>query len=145
MNPAADQMRLLVVADVWCQIDGLCDQVRNELDDRDSDVLVIAPPLASRVHTFASDTDPETEAARDRLADVLKRLKEHGVEARGLVAAHDPTLAIDDALAEFPAEKIIVVTDTGDHENWREKRLPAYLEGLDVPTIRVVVRHDLAE
>ena len=145
MNRQSDQVRLLVVADIWCQIDGLCDQVRNELDDRDSDVLVIAPPLASRVHTFASDTDRETQAARDRLDDVLKRLKQHGVEARGLVGAHDPILAIDDALAEFPAEKVIVVTETSDHQNWREKRLPSYLEGLDVATIRLVVPHDLAE
>ena len=145
MNPAADQMRLLVVADIWCQIDGLCDRVRNELDDRDSDVLVIAPPLASRAHTFVSDTDRETQAAKDRLDDVLKRLKQHGVEARGLVGAHDPMLAIDDALAEFPAEKVIVVTDTSDHQNWREKRLPAYLEGLGVPTIRLIVPHDLAK
>lgn len=145
MNAAADQMRLLVVADIWCQIDGLCAQVRSELDDRDSDVLVIAPPLASRVHTFTSDTDKETEAASERLADVLKRLKEHGVEARGEVGAHDPVIAIGDALAEFPAEKVIVVTDSSDHEHWRERSLPAYLDGLDLPTIRLVVPHELSE
>lgn len=145
MNKDAGTTHLLVVADIWCQIDGLCAQVRSELDDRDPDVLVVAPPFTSRLSTFASDTDDETGAAKDRLADVLRRLKEHGVEARGLVGAHDPKLAIDDALGQFPAEKVLVVTDTADNENWREKDLPAYFEGLDIPSVRLIVPHDLAE
>jgi hypothetical protein len=136
-------MRLLVVADIWCEIEGICTQVRRELDCRESEVLVVAPPLASRIHTFDSDTDHETENARVRLAEVLARFAKHGIEARGMVGAHDPRLAIDDALAIFSAEKILVVTDTADHQNWREHHLPRYLEGLDVPVVRLFVPHDL--
>lgn len=136
---------LLVVADIWCQIDGLCQEVRSELEADGAQVLVTAPPLTSRVHAFTSDTDGETAVARQRLEDVLARLREHGVEARGLVGAHDPTLAIDDALAEFPADKVVVVTDSAAHQNWREHRLPTYLESLDLPVVHLLVPHDLAE
>lgn len=145
MDSNTEPDRVLVVADIWCQVDGLCDQVREEVGDSDPEVLVIAPPLASRLHTFASDTDEETEAARRRLADVLRRLERHGVRARGRLGAHDPALAIDDALAQFPAQKIILITDTSEHENWREHRLPSYLEGLDLPFLRLIVPHELAE
>jgi hypothetical protein len=135
--------RLLVVADIWCEMDGLCEQVRSELDDRGADIVVIAPPLASRLHTYTSDIDHETEAANDRLGDVLGRLQERGVEARGIIGANDPVLAIDDVLARFAAQKVVVITDGSEHENWRERKLPTYLAGLDIPCVRVVVPHDL--
>ena len=136
---------LLVVADIWCRIDGLCDQVRGELEGDGARVLVIAPPLTSRLHTFTSDTDRETAVARGRLDDVLARLREHGVEASGRIGAHDPALAIDDALAEFAADKLIVVTDSVGHQNWREERLPAYLEGLGVAVTHILIPHELTE
>jgi len=136
---------LLVVADIWCQIDGLCDEVRGELEADGAHVLVTAPPLASRLHTFTSDTDDESTLGRRRLEDVIARLRDHGVEARGLIGAHDPALAIDDALAQFPADKVIVVTDSAGHQNWREHRLPTYLESLDLPIVQMVVPHELAE
>lgn len=145
MDAANDRNRLLVVADIWCQIDGLCDEVRGELEGPGSEVLVTTPPLASRLHTFASDTDRESALARRRLEDALERLREHGVVARGTVGAHDPALAIDDALAEFAADKVILVTDTDGHRNWRERRLPDYLESLDLPVVHLVVPHDLAK
>jgi hypothetical protein len=137
-----ETFRLLVVADIWCQIDGLCEGVRRELGEPGGDVVVIAPPLASRLHTFTSDIDKETEAANDRLADVLGRLKERGVDARGIIGANDPVLAIDDALALFAAQKIVLITDSREHENWREHKLPVYLQGLDIPSVRVIVPHD---
>jgi hypothetical protein len=145
MSTTTEAFRLLVVADIWCQIDGLCEQVGAELGDRGSDIVVIAPPLVSRLHTYTSDLDRETEAAGERLADVLGRLRERGVEARGMVGANDPVLAIDDALARFRAQKIVVITDSREHENWREHRLPDYLDGLDIPCVRVIVPRDLAE
>jgi hypothetical protein len=144
MTMTAEANRLLVVADIWCQIDGLCEHVWSELGDLESDIVVVAPPLASRLHTFTSDLDHETETAKDRLADVLGRLRERGVEARGMIGANDPVLAIDDALARFEAQKIVLITDTPEHENWREHKLPGYLEGLDIPSVRVIVPHELA-
>jgi len=145
MDNSTKTEHVLVVADIWCQIDGLCDEVRERLGGDNPQVMVIAPPLTSRLHTFTSDTDRETAQARQRLEDVLARLRRHGVDARGRLGAHDPTLAIDDALAEFAVDKILVVTDSPGHENWREQRLPAYLDTLGLPVTHFLVPHDLAK
>jgi hypothetical protein len=145
MNQQIDQTRVLVVADIWCQVDGLCDQVASELDDRNDDVLLVTPPLTGRLHTILSDTDAETAAARNRLDDALRRLREHGMSAVGLVGDADPIVAIDDALAQFEAEKVVVVTETARWRSWREKRLPGYLRGLGLPVRHLVVPHELAQ
>jgi hypothetical protein len=95
--------RVLVVADIWCQIDGLCPRVREEIESSEADVRVVAPALAGRLHTMTSDLDTEISAATTRLEDALKRLNEHGVPACGEIGDPDPAQAIDDVLAEFSA------------------------------------------
>ena len=145
MTTATHTQRVLVVADIWCQIDGLCAQVRGELDKRDADVLVITPALAGRVHTMTSDLDAEINKAKERLSDVLRRLNEHGVPAQGEVGDPDPAQAVEDTLVEFAAEKILIVTETRNHENWREHALSERLEKHKLPIHHLVVAHDIAQ
>ena len=146
MNATTEtQAHLLVVADVWCKVDGLCDRVRAELAGEDGSVLVLAPPLTGRLHTHLSDTDGETAAARQRLDDVLRRLRDHGVVAHGQIGDADPIIAIDDVLATFPAEEIVLVTEADGHQNWRERRLPEYLWKLGIPARHWVVPHEQAQ
>ena len=52
MTDNDDCLRVLVVADVWCQIDGLCDQVKAELDRANTEVFVVAPALVGPVRSF---------------------------------------------------------------------------------------------
>jgi len=138
-------LRILVIADVWCQIDGLCAEVKRHLGDRDGDVLVIAPALTGRLHTITGDLDAERQSARGRLDFVVRRLKDHGVAARGEVGDPDPVMAIGDGLAGFAAQKIVVVTETEGHENWRERGLTERLdEAHGVPIHHLTVQHDLA-
>lgn len=137
-------LRVLVVADIWCQIDGLCAHVRNQLDGREGEILVLAPALAGRVHTMTSDLDAELRKAHDRLNTVLKRLEDHGVIARGEVGDPDPLTAIEDVLDQFPAEKILVVTEAEGHQNWRERGLTKRLEGHGIPIHHLTVEHDIA-
>jgi hypothetical protein len=145
MPSAADPQRVLVVADIWCQIDGLCAQVRDELDRDEADVLVVAPALAGRLHTMTSDIDTETNEAKHRLEDVLSRLNHHGIPARGEIGDPNPAQAIEDVLAEFATEKIIIVTETSSHENWREHALTERLEKHGLPVSHLLVAHDLAQ
>ena len=145
MNTITDTHRVLVIADTWCQVDGLCDQVRAELAGEHDEVLVIAPPLSGKVHTIFNDTDGETELARRRLDDVLRRLLEHGVAAHGRVSDGNPVVAIDDVLVTFPAERVVVVTEADCHQNWLERRLPGYLLALGIPTTQLLVPHELAQ
>lgn len=142
MTEQADEIRVLVVADVWCRIDGLCAEVRGQLDRGTGEVLVLAPALAGRLHTMTSDLDTEFHVAQQRLDAVLERLDEHGVTARGEVGDANPVIAIDDVLARFPAERILVVTETAGHENWRERGLTERLHKHGLAVHHLTVEHD---
>lgn len=132
---------LLVLADVWCQAEGLCDEVLRRAGDADR-VLVVAPALASRLHTLTNDTDRESEVAQARLENVLGRLERQGVHADGRVADQDPALAVEDALRRFAATEVIVVTDDHEHANWSERDLTARISRPGLRVTRLTVAHE---
>jgi hypothetical protein len=132
---------LLVLADVWCQAKGLCDEVLRRAGDADR-VLVVAPALASRLHTWTNDTDRESEVAHARLENVLARLEEHGIRAEGRIAAQDPALAVEDALDAFPATEVIVVTEDHEHANWSERGLTPRIARRGLTVTRLTVAHE---
>jgi hypothetical protein len=134
---------LLVLADVWCRAEGLCDEVLRRVGDGGR-VLVVAPALASRLHTWTNDTDRESEIAQARLENVLARLQQHGVRAEGRVAAQDPALAVADALDGFSATEVIVVTDDHEHANWSERGLTARIARPGLPVTRLSLAHEQA-
>jgi hypothetical protein len=132
---------LLVLADVWCRVEGLCDEVVRRAGDAGR-VLVVAPALASRLHTLTNDTDRESEIAQARLDNVLARLEQHGVRAEGRVADQDPALAVEDALDGFAATEVIVVTEDHEHANWSEPGLTMQIERPGLAVTRLTVPHE---
>ena len=74
----------------------------------DADVLVVAPALNSRLRHWVSDEDAARRRAQARVAAVVDRLEQQGVQAEGRVGDADPLLAIADALAAFPADQIVI-------------------------------------
>jgi hypothetical protein len=134
---------LLVLADAWCKVEGLCDEVLRRAGDA-SRVLVVAPALASRLHTLTDDTDRESDVAQARLENVLARLEQHGIRAEGRVAAQNPALAVKDALHGFPATEVIVVTDDHEHSNWSERGLTARIARPGLIVTRLTVAHEQA-
>ena len=147
MTATADNApHVLVLADIWCRVDGLCDEIRRRAGDAGR-VLVIAPALASRLHTWANDTDRELENAWARLENILTRLNQHGVSAEGLVARHqDPALAVGDALEglAFDATEVIVVTKDHAHLNWAERDLVSRIARPGLPVTCLTVAHEQA-
>jgi hypothetical protein len=143
MSHTADRSpHLLVLADVWCRVEGLCDEVLRRAADAGR-VLVVAPALASRLHTWTNDTDRESEIAQARLECVLARLEQHGVQAEGHLAAHqDPALAVKDALDGFAATEVIVVTEDHEHANWSECDLTAQIARPGLAVTRLTVAHE---
>ena len=138
-------VRVLVVANTWCQIDGVCAEVRRLLDgEHDNDVLVIAPALASRTHKWTSDLDGELKAANDRLTTILARLRRHGVSARGHVADADPILALQDALVEFIPDKVMLVSEDAKHQSRQEREIFSRMTQLFPVASHIAVAHDLA-
>jgi hypothetical protein len=86
----------------------------------DAEVLVVAPALNDKVRFWASDPDPAIDRAQDVAKESVDRLEEEGVEALGETGESDPLLALQDALATFEAERIVLVTHSGGELNWLE-------------------------
>jgi hypothetical protein len=100
--------------------------LRAELERRarpQTEVLVIAPVLASPVRHWVSDVDDARAAAEKRLQMSVARLAETGLTVRGEVGEQDPLVAIEDALRTFGADEIVISTHPAGRSHWLEQRL----------------------
>ena len=96
-----------------------------ELISAADEILVIAPILPGRFQWLASASDKAREQADERLQAVLGQvsgMKESG-SARGAVAADDPLLAFEDAIAEFAPDHILIGLRSVEHADWQERGL----------------------
>jgi hypothetical protein len=118
-----ESMQVLVLADTWCDAKAACDAVLQTIGERTADVLVVSPALTGRLHSLVSDIDRELAVAERRLESVLAELRSHGFNATGRVGDENPLLAIKDALYQFAADEIVIVTTEPTEENWRERHL----------------------
>jgi hypothetical protein len=115
--------RLLIVAGQSASgVEELPPTVR-ELIRAADEVLVVTPELPTRFEWLASATDEAREQADERLQAVLGQLEDLGAEARGSVGADDPLLAFEDALADFPADHILIGLRPRDRAAWQERGL----------------------
>ena len=90
----------------------------------EAEVLVIAPALnESKVRFWASDPDGSIEHAEDVVHETVERLDEAGVDAAGDTGESDPLLALQDAMATFDADEIVLATRLGGELNWLEEGL----------------------
>jgi hypothetical protein len=99
-------------------IDG--DALKGVVDADDAEVLVVAPALNTKTRFWLSDPDPAIERAEDVAKETEERMEEGGVDAVGETGESDPLLAIQDALATFPADEIVLVTHPEGSRNWLE-------------------------
>lgn len=113
--------RLLVVANQTVGGRALLEEIANRCRGRDSEILVVTPALAgSRAAHWTSDLDEGMELARQRMELSLQAIDEAGMRARGTVGDSDPNVAIEDALARFPADEILISTHPPDRSRWLE-------------------------
>jgi hypothetical protein len=138
--------RILVVANETSQgselHDLLSERSRRGLG-RQSEVLVVAPALNSRLRHLFSDIDPAVRDAELRLCECMDRLRLRGVDATGLVGDEDPLQAIEDLLRTFPADELIVSTHTPERSNWLARDVVARArERFGLPTSHVEVSRD---
>jgi nucleotide-binding universal stress UspA family protein len=114
---------LLVVANETVEGNALVETVRDIALAGNAEVLVVAPALNSRLRHWMSDSDGAHHAAELRLARCLARLREAGVDATGHVGDADPVLAMEDAMADFPADEIVIGTHPEARSNWLARDL----------------------
>jgi hypothetical protein len=89
----------------------------------DAEVVVVAPALDSRMRFWTSDNDEAVARAEQVQEESVERLEEEGVQATGETGESDPLLALQDALATFPAEEIVIFKHAEGAQNWAEEDL----------------------
>ena len=94
-----------------------------EGDAADAEVLVVAPALSSKKRFLLADPDPAIERAEQVQEETVERLDEEGVDAAGDTGESDPLLALQDALATFEADEIVLFTHPEGQRNWLEEGL----------------------
>ncbi len=87
----------------------------------DAEVLVVTPAThQSGLRFWMSDADDAIARAQAAADETAERLEEEGVDAVATTGESEPALAIQDALATFPAERVVVFTHPGGDRDYRE-------------------------
>jgi hypothetical protein len=100
-------------------------------DAEGAEVLVISPATTeSGLRFWMNDIDEAIERAQETAEETADRLGDEGIDAVGDSGEAEPVLALQDALATFPADQIVVFTRPDDEEHYREAH---GLDDLGVP------------
>ena len=100
-------MKLLVVTPEPVDADLLRATLGDEVEG--AEVLVVSPATnQSKLAFWASDSDEAIYEADRAQEETVERLGEAGVDAAGDTGESEPALAIQDALATFPADRIVI-------------------------------------
>ena len=109
-------MRLLVLA--TDPVDAAA--VREALPGEDlegAEVLVVSPAVNdSAVAFWVSDSDEAIADAESAGRKSAEALSEEGARTRATTGESDPLLALQDALATFPADRIVLFVADDEHD-----------------------------
>ena len=132
--------RVLVVANRACPCPTLVDAVEDHAAG--GHVHVVAPALNARLRHWVSDIDGALANAQQRLANVVETFRHSGLQVTAEVGDSDPLMAIDDALAQFPADEIVLATRVPGEANWLERGLAARArERFSLPVVQLAGDH----
>ena len=129
--------KILALVSEPISADALRSAVGEDADD--AEVLVVAPALNSRKRFFLADPDPAIERAQEVQEETVERLDEEGIDAAGDTGEEDPLLAIQDALATFEADEVVLFTHAGGKQNWLEEGLVEEANERFEPPVRHLV------
>jgi hypothetical protein len=112
-------MKLLVVTPEPVDAAMLRSTLGDEVEG--AEVLVVSPATnRSRVAFWVSDADEAIHEAESAQEETVERLEEEGVDAAGDTGESEPAVAIQDALATFPADRIVVFSHPEGDRDYRE-------------------------
>ncbi|MDQ3849789.1 MAG: hypothetical protein M3296_04130 [Actinomycetota bacterium] len=112
-------MQLLVLAPEPVDADAVRAALGEEVEG--ARVLVVSPATnESPLAFWVSDSDEAIEEAVDAKDETVERLREEGVSASGTTGESEPLVALQDALATFPADRILIFVRAQDEQHYRE-------------------------
>jgi hypothetical protein len=136
--------RVLVVTTEAATGRPLVDEIARHTRGRQTELRLVTPATpSSPLKLAAGEVDPAIEEARGRLEESVRALRQTGAEVTGHVGDADPVLALEDELAMFPADEVMVVTHPDDSASWLEKdAVERARQEVDRPITHVVVEPD---
>jgi len=97
-------------------------------DGRELEVMVMAPALhRSMLRFWTSDADEAIAEAEDTQRETVERLESEGIHARGDTAESTLPEAVEDALATFPADRVLLFSHAAEQERYGEHVDPGEL------------------
>jgi hypothetical protein len=92
-----------------------------EDDLEGAEVLVVSPAVnESAVAFWVSDSDEAIADAESTAEQTAASLRERGAQARATTGESEPLLALQDALATFDADRVVVFVRDEDAARYRE-------------------------
>jgi len=104
--------------------DGLPEAIHGRVARTHAQVLVVTPATSSRLGHWLSDVDHARRIAEERACRCVEELRLSGFDAEAAVGDADPAQAIEDALALFDADVLVVDGDLAEHARRRRFGLP---------------------
>ena len=100
------------------------DDVRDALPDDDiegAEVLVVSPAVnESPVAFWVSDSDEAIADAESTAEQTAAALRERGAQARATAGDSEPLMALQDALATYAADRVLVFARAEEGARYRE-------------------------
>jgi len=105
-----------------------------------AEVLVVSPATnQSKLAFWVSDADEAIHEAEVAQEETVERLEEEGVDAAGDTGESEPAVAIEDALATFPADRIVICSHTGERDYREDAGLADAEQRFGVPVTRAEI------
>jgi nucleotide-binding universal stress UspA family protein len=90
-------------------------------DVEGAEVLVVSPATnESKLAFWVSDSDEAIHEAEQAQQETVERLEEAGIDAAGDTGESEPAVALEDALATFSADRIVILSHPGGDRDYRE-------------------------
>ncbi len=114
-------MNVLVLTSEIVPVHALRSALGSAKAAEDAEIMVVAPALhESGLRFWLSDADEAIARAQQVSRKTVENLGEAGIAAHGESGEGAPLDAIEDALRDFPADRIIVFTRPEADERYRE-------------------------
>ncbi|HXV59010.1 MAG TPA: hypothetical protein VD704_14190 [Gaiellaceae bacterium] len=131
---------LLAVVTASVSGEGLRDRVSEHAAGEPAHVRIVAPASdLSRLDWLASAEDEAREEADERARVLGEAVAPAAESVEAVLGDADPVQAIRDALVEFPADEILLVTHPDDEASWLEEGAAEEAWAVfDLPVTRLV-------
>lgn len=131
--------RLLVVADAYCGEDALRNDIVTRLDGAVA-VHLVVPVRVSHLHFLANDEAEERRDAEETMLITVALLQRRGISTTGNVGSDKPLESMTDALATFPATRVLLALPPAEESYWLERDLLPKARALtDLPVTQATV------